>query len=91
MNSFITKIGALCCICFCMFFTGCMNMDGFMFNSSQTDSYELPGNIIPSEYIEQVTIQSEDNTLYGYWVASDSARPGITMLYCQISIVYKFR
>ena len=62
-------------------FTSC-DLDGFLFNSQEIDEYTLPGNTIPDTLIEQVAFDSEGNTLYGYWVASDGTRPGLTILYC---------
>ncbi|NQT25691.1 alpha/beta hydrolase [candidate division KSB1 bacterium] len=60
---------------------GC-ELDGFLFNSTKIDAYILPGNTIPDSLIEQVTFQSEGNTLLGYWVKSGRTRDGITLLYC---------
>ncbi|MFC2170390.1 alpha/beta hydrolase [Calditrichota bacterium] len=65
-----------------LFIPGCMKLDGFLFNTEQLDSYSLPGNTIPDSLIEEVTLQSDGNTLYGYWVASNGNRPGLTLLYC---------
>lgn len=64
-----------------LFSVGC-ELDGFLFNSARIDAYTLPGNTIPDSLIEQITFQSESNTLYGYWVGSDDAHRGLTMLYC---------
>ena len=57
-------------------------MDDFLFNNEPIDNYLLPGNTIPDSLIEAVSFESEGNTLYGFWIASNGARPGITMLYC---------
>lgn len=57
-------------------------LDGFLFNAKEVEQYELPDNTIPQNLLEQVTFDSEGNTLYGYWVASNGERPGITIVYC---------
>ena len=58
------------------------DLDSFLFNNTEIDHYSLPGNTIPDSLIEQVTFQSEGNTLYGYWIDSNGSRPGLTLLYC---------
>lgn len=60
---------------------GCMEMDGFLFNVEKLDHYALPGNTIPDSLLEQVTLTSGGNKIYGYWVESSGERPGITILY----------
>jgi len=60
---------------------GCMKMDGFLADSEPTDEYLLPGNTIPAELIEPVTFESGGHSLYGFWVASNGTRPGVTVLY----------
>ena len=57
-------------------------MDSFLFNAQKIDRYRLPGNDISEDLIEQVTLDSEGFTLYGYWVNSNGERPGLTILYC---------
>jgi len=57
-------------------------LDGNLFNAKKIDQYTLPGNIIPESLIEQVLLDSEGNTLYGFWVASNGERPNMTILYC---------
>ncbi len=64
----------------CLAASACQ-MDAFLYNGKGADRYELPGNTIPDSLLEPVTFASAGNTLYGYWVASDGARPGITILY----------
>ena len=61
---------------------GCMDMDGFLSNEKSVDAYVLPGNTLPDSLIEPVTFKSGGSTLYGFWVASNGGRPGITILYC---------
>lgn len=68
-------------IIFLCFFTAC-ELDSFLFNEKKISRYELPGNTIPDSLLEMVTFNSEDNTLYGYWVKSSNSRKGITILYC---------
>ena len=61
---------------------GCMTMDGFLFETQKLDHYTLPGNTIPDSLLEPVTLMSEGNRIYGYWVRSSGERPGLTVLYC---------
>ncbi len=65
-----------------IFFPGCMSLDAFLFDGSAKDSYELPGNTIADSLINEVTLDSDGYTLYGYWVESCGERSGITLLYC---------
>lgn len=65
-----------------IFDMACADLDGFLFNPKEIESYELPDNDIPEAFLTQVTFESNGNTLYGYWVASEGGRPGITILYC---------
>lgn len=57
-------------------------LDSFLFNEQQLKVYTLPGNTIPDSLIEQVTMDSEGYTLYGFWVKSNGEHPEITILYC---------
>lgn len=66
----------------CIMIAGCMEMDGFLFNTEELDHYSLPGNTIPDSLLEQVVLDSDGNDIYGYWVKSNGARPGLTVLYC---------
>lgn len=68
-------------LCLLLYTVGC-ELDGFLFNSTKIDAYRLPGNTIPDSLIEQVTFQSEGNTLYGFWIGSNGERTGLTLLYC---------
>lgn len=68
-------------IIFLSFLTAC-ELDSFLFNEEKISRYELPGNNIPDSLLEMVTFNSENNTLYGYWVKSNGSRKGITILYC---------
>ncbi len=78
MNKYFCKVGLLLPL---VVITAC-ELDGFLFNEEKIDQYELPDNTIPQTLLEQVTFESEGNTLYGYWVASNGQRPGLTILYC---------
>ena len=60
--------------------SGC-TLDAFLFNEQELQQYALPGNTIPAALIQEVTFQSQGHTLYGFWVASNGGRPGITILY----------
>jgi len=57
-------------------------LDSFLFNPEKVDTYQLPGNTIPPNLIEEVSLDSDGNNIYGIWVSSDGTRPGITILYC---------
>jgi uncharacterized protein len=61
---------------------GCLDLDGFLANERELEEYTLPGNTIPSHLIEPVTLRSGGHTLHGFWVGSNGARPGLTVLYC---------
>lgn len=63
-----------------IFFLSC-ELDDFMFNNSSLDEYILPGNKIADSLLTEVTIDSDGHTLYGFWVASNGERPGITVHY----------
>ena len=64
-----------------VFIVSC-ELDDHLFNSKQINNYKLPGNTIPESLIEQVTFDSEGNTLYGFWVKSNGLRPDLSILYC---------
>ncbi len=57
-------------------------LDSFLFNTEKLDKYTLPDNNIPDSLIEKVTLKSETYNLYGFWIKSDGAYPGRTILYC---------
>lgn len=56
-------------------------LDSFLFNPEKLQEYKLPGNNIPDSLLQEVSFSSQGNNLYGYWIASNGKRPGITMLY----------
>lgn len=64
-----------------LIFSSC-ELDSYLFNPEQIAEYKLPGNNIPDNLIHQVSFNSEGNTLYGYWIASNGKRPGLTIFYC---------
>jgi len=72
---------ALILLCIAALFLAC-ELDPFLFNSKSADQYELPGNNIPQELIQEVSFESGGNTIFGIWVASNGRRPGLTLLYC---------
>ena len=57
-------------------------LDSNLFNPKEIESYQMPGNIIPTNLIEEVTLDSEGNKIFGIWISSNGERPGITILYC---------
>ncbi len=69
-----------------MIFLGLMltacSLDSFLFNPKPVDAYQLPGNTIPLNLIEEVAMNSDGNKIYGIWISSNGERPGITILYC---------
>ena len=60
--------------------TAC-ELDSFLFDNKEISEYKLPGNTIDESLLHPVTFESNGNTLYGYWVESESGR-GLTLLYC---------
>jgi len=66
----------------CLSLPAACELDGFLFNGKEINRYELPGNTIPDSLLEMVTFESDNNTLYGYWVKSNTPTRGITILYC---------
>ncbi|MDP8208779.1 MAG: alpha/beta hydrolase [Candidatus Electryonea clarkiae] len=71
-----------CILLSCFISTSCMKLDSFLFNSEELDEYSLPGNTIPESLIEEVMLDSDGNTLHGFWVGSNGDRSGLTILYC---------
>ena len=57
-------------------------LDSNLFNPEEVDAYQLPGNTIPANLIEEVELDSDGNKIYGFWVSSSGERPGLTILYC---------
>ncbi len=64
-----------------LLFLSC-EMDSFLFNSQELDEYTLPGNTIPESLIQPVTLNSDGNTLYGFWVKANEKAGAKTILYC---------
>lgn len=59
-------------------------MDSFLFNAKPLDAYVLADSVIPVSQVEAVTLQSDDNTLHGFYVKQpDSNRiaPHYVVLY----------
>ncbi len=75
------KLSLLLILLFSTIFTAC-ELDGFLFNTESLDEYKLPGNSIPQDHLQEVSLNSGGNKIYGYWVESNGERPGITILYC---------
>ncbi len=75
------RIRNILIVIFLSIFTAC-ELDSFLFNEKKIAQYELPNNTIPDSLLEMATFNSEENTLYGYWVKSNNPRSGITILYC---------
>ena len=57
-------------------------LDSNLFNPEEVDAYQLPGNTIPANLIEEVELDSDGNKIYGFWVSSNGERTGLTILYC---------
>lgn len=69
------------CILILFLLSGC-SLDNFLFNTEKLDSYKLPNNNIPDSLLEKVTLNSDGNKIYGYWVKSNSSYKNVTILYC---------
>lgn len=56
---------------------GCMTLDGFFFNPTVTDAYDLQSDIIPEDALILESFPGPDgSTLYGYWAEqADPAAP----------------
>jgi len=65
-----------------LFLFSTCELDTNLFNPKEIDEYRLPGNTIQISLIEQVTFESDGNTIYGYWVKSNGLQPNLTILYC---------
>lgn len=51
---------------------GCMTLDPFFFNPTETSQYGFPSDVIPADALEEVAFESGDGThLYGLWIASE--------------------
>jgi fermentation-respiration switch protein FrsA (DUF1100 family) len=48
-------------------------MDGLMFNSTALDAYNLPDSVIPVHLREEVSIASEGETLFGFFVRQEDS------------------
>ena len=59
----------------------CLDLDSFMFNQTKLSSYHLSTAVIPESRRTQAAMTSEGKTIYGYFVRSSGAHPGITVLY----------
>jgi len=66
---------------FILLFISC-SLDDNLFNPEKIDSYSLPGNTIPENLITEIKLNSEGNSIYGFWISSNEDRSGITILYC---------
>ena len=55
--------------------SGCMSLDGMLYNPEKTDQYSLSGPVIPGGAVEQVTFASGTLTLYGAWARQEEAAP----------------
>ncbi len=63
-----------------LLFSSC-DLDSFMYNQTKLDSYSLRTDVIPESKREFVTMTSQGNKIYGYFIKSDGTYPGITILY----------
>jgi uncharacterized protein len=76
-------IRVIMCLASLIVMTGC-TMDSFLFNNEPLDRYDLSTAVIPSDRIEEVTLDSDGNTLYGFYVRQPDSmriRPHYVVLY----------
>jgi fermentation-respiration switch protein FrsA (DUF1100 family) len=62
-------------------FSSCFNLDDALFDRQSLSSYSLPTAVIPESSRTQVILESQGKKIYGYFVRSNGAMPGITILY----------
>jgi fermentation-respiration switch protein FrsA (DUF1100 family) len=64
-----------------IWYSGCLDIDSFMFNQKKFSSYSLSTVVIPESSRTQVTMVSQGRNIYGYFVHSNRTRPQVTVLY----------
>jgi uncharacterized protein len=57
-------------------------LDSLLFNVKKLSSYTVSNRIIPDSVREFVSLESQGNTIYGFFVKSGGAHRDITILYC---------
>ena len=66
-----------------IFLCACQDMDAFLANQQSLASYQLPGNSIAAERLEEVSFKNGNVDLYGYWVKAKTSTPDpTTVIYC---------
>jgi|GEM_PF-3196817 len=63
-----------------LFLCSC-DIDNPLEGRERKERYDLPGNTIPDSLMEQIRFVSQQNVLYGYWLASNGERSGMTILF----------
>ena len=63
-----------------LFFSSC-DLDSLFFHQTSLSSYTLSTAVIPESNRELVTMTSQGNKIYGYFIKSNGTYPGITVLY----------
>lgn len=61
--------------------SGCMTLDGNLFNNTALTSYDLPTTVIPDSMRTQVVMTSQGKKIYGYFIRSNGTNPSFTILY----------
>jgi uncharacterized protein len=57
-------------------------LDSLLFNVKKLSSYTVSNRIIPDSVREFVSLESQGNTIYGFFVKSGGAHRDVTILYC---------
>jgi fermentation-respiration switch protein FrsA (DUF1100 family) len=62
-------------------YSGCLDLDSFMFSKKKLTSYSLSTAIIPESSRTRITMVAEGKNIYGYFVKSNGTHPQVTILY----------
>lgn len=63
-----------------LLFASC-DLEGFLFNQTKLSEYSLSTTVIPEAKREFVTLMSQGNKIYGYFIRSNKLFPPATVLY----------
>ena len=61
--------------------TGCMSLDGLLYNPEELQQYSLSGDVIPESAVELVSFPSGDLTLYGAWARQPTDAPTLVFFH----------
>ncbi len=62
--------------------SGCFTLDDNLFNATPIASYTLRTSVIPDSARESVVLQSQGNSIYGFFVRGAGPYSAYTVLYC---------